>query len=189
MWQQLNQHPDYEICSEYDEATHTYPIRKVRTNRILKTLIHPSNYVILTLNQVQYYAHRVIAEQFCANDDPENKNQVDHIDHDRTNNRIENLRWVSRLQNQNNKSKYKDRDVFFVVELPDNAVVVEQYSKYEFEGIYFHGGLFYVDTGNDNYRIVPTYMNQGYRKVGLRDKFGMKRTILYEKFLRDYGLD
>lgn len=189
-WEQLNKHPDYEIYSEYDNDSHCYPIRRIGTNRILKTLIHSSNYVILSLNAVQYKAHRIIAEQFIANDDPENKNQVDHIDHDRTNNRIDNLRWVSRLQNNNNMSRTcTGRTVEYVVELPNNAVVVENYSKFEFEGTYFHSGLFYVDTENGNYRIIPTYMNQGYRVVGLRDKFGMRRIIVYEKFLRDYGLD
>ena len=188
-WEQLTQHEDYEIFTEYNDDLHCYPIRKIGTDRILKTCIDAGGYVVLRLNAVQYKAHRVIAEQFIVNDDPENKTQIDHIDHDRTYNRIENLRWVSNLQNQNNKSKYKNRNIEYVVELPNNAVVVEKYSRFEFEGTYFHGGLFYVDTRNGNYRIIPTYMNQGYRKVGLRDIFGMKRIIMYDKFLRDYGLD
>ena len=192
MWQQLNAHPNYEIYSEYDDDLHCYPIRKIGTNRILKTRIDDSKggYVMLYLNQVQYYMHRIIAEQFIANDNPENKTDVDHIDHVRTNNKIDNLRWTTHLQNANNLSKTRTgRDVEYVVELPDNAVVVERYSRFEFEGVYFHGGLFYVDTGNGNYRIVPTYMHQGYRKAGLRDKFGVGRIIMYNKFLRDYGLD
>ena len=140
-WQQLDQHPQYEIFSEYDDSIHCYPIRKSGTNpRILKTYIHRGGYATVYLNDKQYLVHRVIAQQFIVNDDPENKTQVDHIDHDRLNNRINNLRWVSNLQNTNNKSKYKDRDVDFVQELPDDVIVINQYGNYHFNG-YFFGDL------------------------------------------------
>ena len=44
--------------------------------------------------------HRLIAVLFIPN--PDNKEMVDHIDRDRQNNSIENLRWVSRGQNRIN---------------------------------------------------------------------------------------
>ena len=90
----------------------------------------------------------------------------------------------------NNTHTYKDRKINYVNELPDSAVVIEQYNnRYEFESLYFHGDVFYVDTGNGNYRIVPSYMNQGYRKVGLRDIHGVRRVIMCDKLLQQYGLD
>ena len=189
-WQKLNQHPEYEIYSEYDDNLHCYPIRKIGKTRILKTHIDNGYVRICLEDNVQYRAHRIIAEQFIENDDAENKTQIDHIDHVRTNNRIDNLRWVSNLQNCNNKGKTKNgRDVKYVVKLPNNAVVVEQYSRFEFEGLYFHGSLFYVETGNGDYRIVPTYINNGYRVACLRDRYGLRRLIYYDNFLRAYGLE
>ena len=41
--------------------------------------------------------HRLVAEAFIPN--PDNKTELDHIDTDRTNNRIDNLRWVTRSEN------------------------------------------------------------------------------------------
>lgn len=47
-----------------------------------------------------YKVHRLIASTFIAN--PENKPQVDHIDHNRINNCASNLRWVTEKENSCN---------------------------------------------------------------------------------------
>jgi len=38
----------------------------------------------------------LVAEKFLPNDDPENKTEVIHIDYDRSNNVVENLKWVTK---------------------------------------------------------------------------------------------
>lgn len=48
--------------------------------------------------------HRLIAFHFIPN--PDNKKFIDHIDGDRTNNSIENLRWCSHQENMLNKKNY-----------------------------------------------------------------------------------
>ena len=49
--------------------------------------------------------HRLVAQVFIPN--PENKTQVDHIDGCILNNKLENLRWVTRSENQRNICKSK----------------------------------------------------------------------------------
>ena len=47
------------------------------------------------------YLHRIVAETFLEN--PNEYEQIDHIDNNKRNNNVENLRWCSHSQNQTNK--------------------------------------------------------------------------------------
>ena len=48
-----------------------------------------------------YHVHRLIAETFLPN--PENKPYIDHIDRNRANNDVSNLRWVTVKENAYNQ--------------------------------------------------------------------------------------
>lgn len=47
----------------------------------------------------RYFLHRLVASAFVQNSDTKNKIQVNHKDGDRSNNRYDNLEWVSKSEN------------------------------------------------------------------------------------------
>ena len=80
-----------------------------KTGRIgLGSIKHHSGYVPINIGLKQYLVHRLVAQVFINN--PENKPQVDHIDGNRQNNKVENLQWVTSSENnflkhEKNKNK------------------------------------------------------------------------------------
>ena len=177
---------DYEIYTEYP-----YPIRKKSDGYIVGEYIHKkTGYIRCYLNQKQYRKHRIIAEQFIPNDDIENKLEVDHIDRDKTNNHINNLRWVSRSDNNRNRASYTRQKILHVDKLPDDWVPFELYSGIEFEGYSYSPSedKFYYDNGA-KIRIQNLTDLNGYKMFKARDITGKYRAILVDKWKRDNGYD
>ncbi len=54
----------------------------------------------------RFLVHRLVATSFIPN--PDNKSFIDHINGDRGDNRVENLRWATINENNFNKSIYKN---------------------------------------------------------------------------------
>jgi hypothetical protein len=71
---------------------------RVEGVKILKPWVHTTGYWRVGLGRNnQKYVHRLVAAAFVPN--PESLPEVDHIDGNRLNLAVENLQWVSRLQN------------------------------------------------------------------------------------------
>ena len=185
-WEVLKADNDYEINVNYP-----YVIRKIENGKILKESDRGNGYLVVYLNGKHYYKHRLIAGQWIPN--PDNLGDVDHIDHNRTNNDISNLRWVSHKQNMNNKGRTNNgREVEYIQTLPDDTLLVEHYSKWNFENLFFciNNDRFYIWNGI-NYRIIePCLINNGMSYViGATDTNNTRHLIYYTKFKKQYNLD
>lgn len=71
--------------------------------------------------------HRIVAETFIPNDDPINKTTVDHIDTDKTNNHISNLRWLSVKENTSKANKDRDYSSYYKKIKAINVKTQEEY--------------------------------------------------------------
>ena len=78
--------------------------RKVGNRRIIAGTIK-DGYVLVRLNGKGVFVHRLVAQAFIPN--PEGKELVDHIDGNRTNNYVSNLRWVTPKENSNNEHRLR----------------------------------------------------------------------------------
>jgi len=91
-------HPTLPVeCSDHGRIR----FRKTRISCGGKNGVRAS-YLRVHIGKKWYLVHRLIAETFIEN--IEDKPTVDHIDRDRENNHIENLRWATYKEQQQNRS-------------------------------------------------------------------------------------
>jgi len=89
---------------------------------VLKPSLNKKGYerVYLSVNskKITRSVHRLIAESFLEN--PENKKTVNHINCIKTDNRVENLEWMTNKENMQHAFKmgiYKERDKYTIKNL------------------------------------------------------------------------
>ena len=95
------------------------------------------------------YIHHLVMENF-GEPCPEGCSEIDHKNHIRDDNRIENLRYVSKSDNNKNTSKYRD-DVFehfekIPCEREEEIIPITEYAGHEFLDLFYCNGEFYINT-------------------------------------------
>lgn len=108
-------------------------VKNLNTKKFLKgTNLHSYIYVNLTVGKKRKNraVHQLVAQAFLPN--PNNYIIVDHINGDRQDNRVENLRWASALENANNKhlDKTPDKPHFEEVKFSDEEMQSEKWKEY-----------------------------------------------------------
>ena len=141
-WVQLKEDSDYEIYSEFP-----HPIRRIGEDKPIAFTQHKySNYLVCKLNGRQYRVHRIIANNFIKN--PNNYDEVDHLNHDRADYRISNLRWCTRFENNRNRSSMNGIPYEFVDKLDENAIPITSVNDYDFEDYYYCDGKILLFVGD-----------------------------------------
>jgi hypothetical protein len=107
----MEEYRKLENCENY-EISNAGNCRNIITGRILKNSIGSTGYYEICLYGKKIRIHQLVAKHWC--DNPNNHIAVDHINRDKLNNNVYNLRFVSAKENAinktkriNSKSKYK----------------------------------------------------------------------------------
>ena len=89
-WRKIEGFENYSV-STYGQ------IRNDKTGKIRKPQTYTKGYYSIRLKGKNMLIHRIVAKTFV--DNPERKPVVDHVNGDRKDNRVENLRWVTTAEN------------------------------------------------------------------------------------------
>ena len=99
IWKTIEDYPNYMVSNMGNVKS-----LKWGKEKILKAGKNNHGYLSVVLckdgKQKTHKVHRLVAQAFIPN--PENKEQIDHINTIKTDNRVENLHWVTSKENNNN---------------------------------------------------------------------------------------
>ena len=90
-------HPDYAATSDGLIVSYKWDKRRVLTTKSLNKDGYRTSALQVGTTEVYRYHHRLVALAWVEN--PDGLPEVNHIDHDRVNNKPENLEWVTHHQN------------------------------------------------------------------------------------------
>ena len=123
---------EYEIGINFP-----HPIKRIEKSKYVSEYVSSYGYLSLAINGKVVSKHRLIALQWIENDDIDNKTQVDHINRNKLDNRIENLRWVTPSENCLNKNRSFHQKNEYLDTMPADVVQIDSYRGFEFERYYF----------------------------------------------------
>ena len=80
------------------EVSNLGRLRNKKTKVIAKGTIKKNGYVVVSVDNQNYRLHRLVLQTWCPNENYEELT-VDHINGNRSDNRLENLRWATQEEN------------------------------------------------------------------------------------------
>ena len=144
-----------EFGQNYSINLETAETRNDNTGRILKPQLTKGYYrVRLCMNRKRkfYFVHVLVWYAHYGIYDT-NKYEIDHFDHNRTNNHISNLRLASKSLNMINRSHMKGKSFDYQSQLPDAITINHEH------GIYYckQFDKFYRKVSDNQFRELREY--------------------------------
>lgn len=164
----------WQPIPEFDgyEASNLGRIRSLKQKniRVLSVNLNQLGYhrVKVSLNGVekQFCVHKLVAYAYLPN--PNNYTEVDHLDKNKSNNTLSNLKWVSRSENLLNRNKIKNtQSKYKGVSLFQNKYRVRAYLNKKCFNIGLFDDEIEAATAYDNYIKSNNMPNRTNKDLGL----------------------
>lgn len=101
-----------EVFYNYEVSTNG-DFRNKKTGQILEQQENNCGYLTIRLRrngkQRRFLSHRVVGFVFIPNDNPTIKTEIHHKNHDRHDNRVENLEWINPTEHAKDEESIKKR--------------------------------------------------------------------------------
>ena len=174
---------DYEI-----EVEPPHRIRKRSNGRIISQFVERTGYVCVKLNREKYYYHRILARHFIPN--PANLPCVDHIDRNKTNNSIENLRWVSISDNNRNRTMRPYGNRVYLNTAPNDVTEITSFNDVEYPAnkyyFCFENDRVVKRINEHKWQWLAQTPHYGYLRINMKDTNGRNHKIYMHKLIRHF---
>ena len=156
---------NYEIST-----TFPFVIRNSRTGRILTQSMNNVGYLSVCINGTSMLVHRIVAQQFINNNI--DGMDVNHINGNRIDNRIENLEIITHADNLAVRRRFNKQQSQYVNEINSEDIVqLREYNNHTFEKYYFdrtNQVLYLHQERSRRYKVVNPTANGQYLIVALQ---------------------
>lgn len=158
-------------------------VKNKKLNRLMKCGVYKnSGYQVVNLRKdskpTSFKVHRIVASTFLNN--PLRLTIVDHMNNDRTNNHINNLRFVTQKDNVINATFGNELET-----IPEQATKIESIRGFEFDNLYYFDCKFYQDHGLKK-RVYNGYKVGKQLRWIILDKTGKQIQFYQSQFLKDH---
>ena len=192
----------YDIKTYLSYEIRNYEPFEIR-NSITKNILdgnfhHKTGYHQYTLNKDICLKHVILATMFIVNDDPLNKIQVNHKNHIRDDNSINNIEWCTVSKNTKDRTSFnKKYKVEYINNIPNDIIKITTYGEHKLaDYYYYHNGelnkdYFYWYNGGI-YRILRINKRitkrRNYEFVNVTDINNKSVDIFISKFKKLYNI-